>query len=88
MNGSVEQLKKRYQRIQDRYTVLDKKDDKGRSIYTYSKLVSMLSEEFCYQERTIEAILLIDIEKWYAERRPKTEVVKQAGLFDGDKEQA
>ena len=67
MKGDKKYLRNRYLKIQAKYKKLNKLDEKQRPIYTYTKLLSMLSDEFDYSEAGIQAILLMDVERWYTE---------------------
>jgi hypothetical protein len=77
--GTIAQTKRKYLAIKARYEELNKLDDKGRPVYTYSNLMSKLSKEFYLQERTIGEILLLDIDAW--ERKERKSVPTQPILF-------
>jgi hypothetical protein len=65
MKGDKKYLKARYEAIQAAYEKLNKKDEKDRPIYSYTKMLSELSKQFHYSEKRIQEILLMDVEEWY-----------------------
>ena len=76
----------KFRDIQARRVQLDKKDEQGRPVYTYTHIVSKLSAEFYMAERSIERVLLMDVDQWLEERLNKfkaykEEQAKQQSLF-------
>jgi len=68
----------KFKAIQARRVQLDKKDEQGRPVYTYTHIVSKLSAEFYMSERSIERVLLMDVDKWLEERLSKFKAYKEA----------
>jgi hypothetical protein len=85
MKGTIANIKQKYLDIKARYVALDKKDELGRPIYTYTNIVAKIAKEFYLQERTVGEILLLDIDKW--EKKERKSVPAQMGLFDDKKEE-